>query len=132
VGCYPEGEGVPFIRQHVRVGPLCHAPTRPLEHLARQLSDEAVNHSFPEYVAETADVNQARVYFARLRRAIRRVFTIGSKGDRLQAYANEMAWPENHGLAGNGTHWNLIATASLLTAKSAIGPATVIRQILAS
>jgi hypothetical protein len=66
-----------------------------------------VNHSM-EFVAENgACTTQAESYFARLRRS---EFGIHHRicGRRLQAYADEMAWRENHRREANGTHWGLI------------------------
>jgi hypothetical protein len=34
-------------------------------------------------------------------------------GPRPGAYADEMAWRENHRRQPNGTHWNLITAAAL-------------------
>ena len=71
-----------------------------------------VNHSV-EYKAEDgACTNQAESYFSRLRRVEMGIHHRIS-GHRLQAYANEMAWRENHRRQPNGTHWNLITAAAL-------------------
>jgi hypothetical protein len=77
-----------------------------------------VNHSV-EYVSEDgASVNQAESYFSRLRRSECGIHHRIS-GQHLQAYANEMAWRENHRRESNGTHWNLITAAALAHPKSA-------------
>lgn len=114
-----EGDGVPFIRRHVASGTEIHADeAASWDILHASYPMRRVNHSI-EYVADDgANVNQAESYFARLRRA---EFGIHHRisGHRLQAYANEMAWRENHRRLANGTHWRLIATAALAHAKSA-------------
>src|SRR5438552_2341256 len=65
-----------------------------------------------------ACTNQAESYFSRLRRS---EFGIHHRisGRRLQAYADECAWRENHRRLPNGTHWNLITAAALAHPKSA-------------
>ena len=113
-----ERDGVAFIRQHIASGTEVHAdesnawnilhgsyPTRRVNHSVEYVSDDGVS------------VNQAESYFARLRRS---EFGIHHRlsGHRLQAYANECAWQENHRREANGTHWNLITAAALAHPKS--------------
>ena len=114
-----ESEGVTYIRRHVASGTEIHAdeaagwnmlhasyPTRRVNHSVEYVTDDGVN------------VNQAESFFARLRRA---EFGIHHRisGHRLQAYADEMSWRENHRREANGTHWNLITAAALTHPKSA-------------
>jgi transposase-like protein len=114
-----EADGVRFIRQHVASGTEVHADEAAgwnILHASYPM--KRVNHS-QEYVSEDgASTNWAESYFARLRRS---EFGIHHRlsGHRLQAYANEMAWRENHRRQSNGTHWNLITAAALAHPKSA-------------
>jgi transposase-like protein len=114
-----ESDGVPLIRQHVATGTKIHADEAGGWNILHASYDmHRVNHSV-EYVSEDgANVNRAESFFARLRRA---EFGIHHRisGHRLQAYANEMAWRENHRRQSNGTHWNLITAAALAHPKSA-------------
>jgi hypothetical protein len=78
-----------------------------------------VNHSVEYKSEDGASTNWAESYFSRLRRS---EFGIHHRisGHRLQAYADEMAWRENHRRQPNGTHWNLITAAALAHPKSEI------------
>jgi len=113
-----ETDGVPLIRQHVASGTEVHADeSNAWNILHASYPMHRVNHSV-EYVSEDgASVNQAESYFSRLRRS---EFGIHHRlsGHRLQAYANECAWRENHRREANGTHWNLITAAALAHPKS--------------
>jgi hypothetical protein len=113
-----EADGVRFIRQHIASGTEVHADEAAgwnILHASYPM--KRVNHS-QEYVSEDgASTNWAESYFARLRRS---EFGIHHRisGHRLQAYADEMAWRENHRRQSNGTHWNLITAAALAHPKS--------------
>jgi transposase-like protein len=114
-----EADGVAFIRQHVASGTEVHADEAAgWNVLHGSYPMKRVNHSV-EYVSDDgASTNQAESYFARLRRS---EFGIHHRlsGHRLQAYANECAWRENHRREANGTHWTLITAAALAHPKSA-------------
>jgi hypothetical protein len=115
-----EAEAVPMIRASVASGTEIHADESGAWNvLLASYPMKRVNHSV-EYKAEDgACTNQAESYFSRLRRA---EFGIHHRisGHRLQAYADEMTWRENHRRQPNGTHWNLIAAAALAHPQSAV------------
>jgi transposase-like protein len=113
-----ESDGVPLIRQHVASGTEVHADdSNAWNVLHASYPMHRVNHSVEYVSADGASVNQAESFFARLRRS---EFGIHHRlsGHRLQAYANECAWRENHRRQSNGTHWNLITAAALAHPKS--------------
>lgn len=76
-----------------------------------------VNHSKEFKGDDGACTNQAESFFARLRRS---EFGVHHRisGRRLQAYADDCAWRENHRREANGTHWHLITAAALSHPKS--------------
>ncbi len=114
-----EADGVALIRQHVASGTEVHADEAPgwnILHASYPM--KRVNHSVEYKGEDGACTNWAESYFARMRRAEMGVHHRIS-GRRLQAYANEMAWRENHRREANGTHWNLITAAALAHPKSA-------------
>ena len=113
-----EREGVPFIRRHVASGTEVHADEAGSWNvLHASYPMKRVNHSV-EYKAEDgACTNQAESFFARLRRSEMGIHHRLS-GHLLQAYADECAWRENYRRLSNGSHWNLITTASLAAKKS--------------
>jgi transposase-like protein len=114
-----EADGVHPIRQNVASGTEVHADEAPgwnILHASYPM--KRVNHSFEYKSEDGASTNWAESYFSRIRRAEMGVHHRIS-GHRLQAYANEMAWRENHRREANGTHWNLITAAALSHPKSA-------------
>ena len=79
--------------------------------LHARFATRRINHSVA-FMDEDACTNQAESYFSRLRRA-----EIGThhriSGRYLHAYANEMAWREDHRRRPNGTLYLLAAGAAL-------------------
>jgi transposase-like protein len=77
-----------------------------------------VRHRIEKRADNGANINQAESYFARIKRS---EFGIYHRlvGTRLQAYADEMAWRENHRRQPNGTQWTEITTVALAQPKSA-------------
>jgi len=75
-----------------------------------------VNHSVA-FMDEGVCTNQAESYFSRLRRA-----EIGTHhhiaGPYLNAYANEMAWREDHRRVANGNQAGLVGRAAMLSRQS--------------
>jgi transposase-like protein len=115
-----EGAAVPMIRQHVASGTTVHADeSGEWNILHASYPMKRVNHSVEFKSDDGGCTNQAESYFSRLRRA---EFGVHHRisGHRLQAYADEMAWRENHRRQPNGTHWNLVTAAALAHPKSAI------------
>ena len=120
VGCRSEGDAVPMIRASIASGTEVHADESGAWNvLHASYPMKRVNHSVEFKGEDGACTNQAESYFSRLRRAEMGVHHRIS-GHRLQAYANEMAWRENHRRQPNGTHWNLITAAALAHPKSAV------------
>lgn len=115
-----EGAAVPMIRQHIASGTTVHADeSGEWNILHASYPMKRVNHSVEFKGEDGGCTNQAESYFSRLRRA---EFGIHHRisGHRLQAYANEMAWRENHRRRSNGDHWNLVTAAALAHPKSAV------------
>ena len=103
-----EADGVPMIRASVASGTEVHADEAggwDILHASHPM--KRVNHSVEYKGEDGACTNQAESYFSRLRRAEMGIHHRIS-GHLLQAYADEMAWRENHHRQPNGTHWNLI------------------------
>jgi hypothetical protein len=113
-----ESDAVPLIREHVASGAIIHADeSNAWERLHASYEVHRVNHS-QEYKADDgANVNQAESYFSRLRRA-----EIGQhhriSGNLLHQYANEAAWREDNRRKPNGTNWNAVIGAALVSPKS--------------
>ncbi len=115
-----EGEAVPMIRANVASGTEVHADESGAWNvLHASYPMKRVNHSVEYKGEDGACTNQAESYFSRLRRSEMGIHHRIS-GHRLQAYADEMAWRENHRRQPNGTHWNLITAAALAHPKSAV------------
>jgi transposase-like protein len=115
-----EGAAVPMIRQHVASGTTVHADeSGEWNILHASYPMKRVNHSVEFKGEDGGCTNQAESYFSRLRRA---EFGVHHRisGHRLQAYADEMAWRENHRRRSNGDHWNLVAAAALAHPKSTV------------
>jgi transposase-like protein len=114
-----EAEAVPMIRASVASGTEIHADESGAWNvLLASYPMKRVNHSVEYKGDDGACTNQAESYFSRLRRA---EFGIHHRisGHRLQAYADEMTWRENHRRQPNGMHWNLVTAAALAHPKSA-------------
>ena len=115
-----EGEAVPMIRASIASGTEVHADKLGAWNvLHASYPMKRVNHSVEYKGEDGACTNQAESYFSRLRRSEMGIHHRIS-GHRLQAYADEMAWRENHRRQPNGTHWNLITAAALAHPKSAV------------
>lgn len=113
-----EREGVPLIRQVVASGTEIHADEAASWNvLHASYPMKRVNHSVEYKGDDGACTNQAESFFARLRRSEMGIHHRLS-GHLLQAYADECAWRENHRRLSNGSHWNLVTTASLAAKKS--------------
>jgi transposase-like protein len=115
-----ESDAVPLIRANIASGTTVHADEAggwDILHASYPMM--RVNHSVEYKSEDGASTNWAESYFSRLRRS---EFGIHHRisGHRLQAYADEMAWRENHRRQPNGTHWNLITAAALAHPKSTI------------
>lgn len=113
-----EADGVKPIRQNVASGTEVHADEAAgwnILHASYPM--KRVNHSVEYKGEDGACTNWAESFFARMRRSEMGIHHRIS-GRRLQAYANEMAWRENHRREANGTHWNLITAAALSHPKS--------------
>jgi transposase-like protein len=115
-----EADSVPLIRRHVASGTEIHADESGAWNVLHgSYPMKRVNHSVEYKSEDGASTNWAESYFSRLRRS---EFGIHHRisSHRLQAYADECAWRENHRREANGTHWNLITTAALAHPKSAV------------
>ena len=115
-----ESDAVPMIRANIASGTTVHADEAGgWDILHGSYPMMRVNHSVEYKSKDGASTNWAELYFSRLRRS---EFGIHHRisGHRLQAYADEMAWRENHRRQPNGTHWNLITSAALAHPKSEI------------
>lgn len=107
-----ESDAIPAIRQHVASGTVIHADeSRAWDVLHGSYDTKRINHS-EAYSLDGACTNQAESYFARLRRAEVGVHHHMS-GKYLGAYANEMAWREDHRRVSNGELYHLTAAAAL-------------------
>ena len=115
-----EGAAVPLIRQAIHRDTTVHADeSGEWNILHASFVMKRVNHSVEFSAEDGACTNQAESFFSRLRRS---EFGIHHRisGRRLGAYADEMAWRENHRRESNGTHWTLITAAALAHPKSAV------------
>lgn len=108
-----ESAAVPLIRKHVASGTIVHADEASgWDMLHASYDMRRVNHSAEYVAADGANVNQAESWFSRLRRAEYGVHHRIS-GQHLQAYADEMAWREDHRREANGLQWRRITGAAL-------------------
>lgn len=108
-----ESAAVPLIRQRVKSGSVIHADEGSgWDTLHASYDTRRVNHSVEYVAADGANVNQAELWFSRLRRAEYGIHHRIS-GRYLQAYANEMAWREDHRREPNGLQWRRITGAAL-------------------
>lgn len=106
-----ESDAAHSIRRHVAAGTIIHADeSRAWDVLHASYETKRINHSLA-YSLDGACTNQAESYFSRLRRA-----EIGQhhhlSGAYLNAYADEMAWREDHRRVSNGTLYQLVAAAA--------------------
>ena len=112
-----EGDAVPFVRDHVGTLATIHADEGTgWDALHAGWNTHRVNHSV-QFMDKGVCTNQAESYFSRLRRA-----EIGTHhhiaGPYLNAYANEMAWREDHRRVANGNQAALVAGASMASRQS--------------
>jgi transposase-like protein len=110
--CDSEADAVPAIPAKIANGATVHADEASnWDALHARFAMRRINHSVA-FSDEGACTNQAESYFSRLRRA-----EIGThhhiSGKYLQAYANEMAWREDHRRIPNGTLYALVAKAAM-------------------
>ncbi len=107
-----ESDAIPTIRQKVASGTTLYADeSRQWDVLHASFDTRRINHS-EAYSKDGASTNWAESYFARLRRAEIGVHHRVS-GAYIGAYANEMAWRENHRRVSTGAQWNKVASAAL-------------------
>lgn len=107
-----EDESVPTILERVERGSTIYADEGSgWDSLHARYLVKRVNHSV-SFKDEDACTNQAESYFSRLRRA-----EIGThhhiSGKYLGAYANEMAWREDHRRVSNGEQYLIALNAAL-------------------
>lgn len=107
-----ESDAIPTIRQKVASGTILYADeSRQWDTLHASYDTRRINHS-EAYSKDGASTNWAESYFSRLRRSEIGVHHRIS-GGYVSAYANEMAWRENHRRIASGAQWNKIIAASL-------------------
>lgn len=107
-----ESDAIPTIRQKVASGTIVYADeSRQWDTLHASYDTRRINHSV-SYSQDGASTNWAESYFSRLRRAEIGVHHRIS-GSYVGAYANEMAWRENHRRVATGAQWNIITAAAL-------------------
>jgi len=107
-----EDDAIPAIVANVLVGSTVYADEASCwDALHARFEAKRINHSVA-FKDEDACTNQAESFFSRLRRA-----EIGThhhiSGRYLHAYANEMAWREDHRRKPNGALYQLVAGAAL-------------------
>lgn len=107
-----ESDGVAAIRERVARGSTIHADeSRAWDVLHAHYDTRRVNHSVEYKSADGACTNDAESYFSRLRRA---EYGVHHRiGNRLNAYASEMAWREDRRRQSNGQQSNEIASLAL-------------------
>ena len=103
-----ESAAVPMIRERVAMGSVMHADEASgWDTLHAHYDMRRVNHSIA-YSMNGACTNQAESFFSRVRRAEMGIHH-RIAGPYLSAYANEMAWREDHRRVSNGEQFNAIA-----------------------
>jgi transposase-like protein len=112
-----EGDACPIVRDRVGTLATIYADEGTgWDALHSGWETKRVNHSVA-FMDEGVCTNQAESYFSRLRRA-----EIGTHhhiaGPYLNAYANEMAWREDHRRVANGNQAMLVAGAAMATRQS--------------
>lgn len=112
-----EGDACPIVRDRVGTLATIYADEGTgWDALHAGWDTRRVNHSIA-FMDEGVCTNQAESYFSRLRRA-----EIGTHhhiaGPYLNAYANEMAWREDHRRIDNGSQVMLVASAVMSNAQS--------------
>jgi transposase-like protein len=107
-----ESDGVPFVRKHVALGSTVHADeSRAWDVLHAHYDMRRVNHSKEYKGDDGACTNDAESYFSRLRRS---EYGIHHRiGNRLNAYASEMAWREDRRRVSNGEQSKEITSLAL-------------------
>ena len=108
-----ESAGVPLVREHVASGSILYADESPQWNaLHGSYETRRINHKVA-FSKDGASTNWAESYFSRLRRA-----EIGQhhhiSGAYIGAYANEMAWRENHRRVSTGDQWDRMTRAALV------------------
>ncbi len=112
-----EGDACPIVRDRVGTLATIYADEGTgWDALHAGWDTRRVNHSVA-FMDEGVCTNQAESYFSRLRRA-----EIGTHhhiaGPYLNAYANEMAWREDHRRVANGNQAALVAGAAMVSRQS--------------
>ena len=112
-----EGDACPIVRDRVGTLATIYADEGTgWDALHAGWDARRVNHSIA-FMDEGVCTNQAESYFSRLRRA-----EIGTHhhiaGPYLNAYANEMAWREDHRRVANGSQAALVAGAAMASPQS--------------
>ena len=107
-----EAEGVKRIAATVKAGSVIFADEAShWDSLHGRFQTMRINHS-EAYSTNEANTNMAESFFSRLRRA-----EIGThhhiSGRHLHAYANEMAWREDHRRVSNGEQFAMVVGAAL-------------------
>lgn len=108
-----EEEAIPTIQERVANGATVYADEAfAWDALHKRYLTKRINHK-DAYSHDGACTNQAESFFSRIRRA-----EIGIHhhiaGPYLSAYANEMAWRENHRRFSNGEQYLLVTKAALV------------------
>jgi hypothetical protein len=112
-----EGDACPIVRDRVGTLATIYADEGTgWDALHEGWDTKRVNHSVA-FMDEGVCTNQAESYFSRLRRA-----EVGTHhhiaGPYLNAYANEMAWREDHRRVDNGSQAMLVAAAIMANRQS--------------
>lgn len=107
-----ESAAAAILHNHVAAGSTVYADEASAwDRLHARFAMKRINHS-EAYSADGACTNWAESYFSRLRRA-----EIGTHhhiaGPYLEAYADEIAWREDHRRVSNGEQYKMIVSAAL-------------------
>lgn len=112
-----ESDAIPTIKRKVVPTATLYADeSRQWDTLHASFDTRRINHS-EAYSKDGASTNWAESYFSRLRRSEIGVHHRIS-GSYIGAYANEMAWRENHRRAATGEQWNTVIAAAATHPKS--------------